>query len=96
VPSKFTNASRETMGLLSGHGWPGEQDPSSSRAAIPDSRSLGPSAHQTGPSPSQTWVGVQVKVCPAGTAATCRARRKELNIIGGSYLAERNGLKAVL
>ena len=47
--------------------------PSISRAAIPAMRKRGPSAHQTGPSPSQTWVGVQVKVCPAATTDAARS-----------------------
>ncbi len=37
---------------------------------MPESRTLGPSAHQMGPSPSQTWVGVHSKVCPRGMTGT--------------------------
>lgn len=79
VPSSITSASLEAMGSLVGHGWPVEQLPSSSRAAMPESRSLGPSAHQTGPSPSQTWVGVQLKSSPAGTMLAWSVRRRELS-----------------
>lgn len=59
VPNRETSASLEAMGSLFGHGCPAEQLPSISRAAMPERRNLGPSAHHTGPSPSQTWVGVQ-------------------------------------
>lgn len=85
VPSKFTSALRDAIGSLSGQGWPGEQVPSSSRAAMPDNRSLGPSAHQTGPSPSQTWVGVQAKVSPVGIAAACSAKSNGPIIINAAY-----------
>jgi hypothetical protein len=54
LPSKDTSASRDAFGSLSGHGCPGEHEPSSSLAAIPEILSRGPSAHQTGPSPSHT------------------------------------------
>ena len=43
--------------------------PSSSRAAMPERRTRGPSAHQMGPSPSQTAMGVQVKVSPDWTTS---------------------------
>jgi hypothetical protein len=66
-PSRFTRASLAASALASGQGWPGEQVPSISRAAIPDSRTRGPSSHQIGPSPSQTCVGLQVNTSPAGT-----------------------------
>jgi len=64
VPNKATSASRDACGSAEGHGCPGEQDPSSSRAAIPASLRRGPSSHHTGPSPSQTAVGVHAKACP--------------------------------
>ena len=72
TPRKATNASRAFSALALGHGWPGEQVPSSSLAAIPAKRSRGPSSHQIGPSPSQTWEGVHLKVSPremTGTSA---------------------------
>ena len=72
TPRKATNASRAFSALALGHGWPGEQVPSISLAAIPAKRSRGPSSHQIGPSPSQTWEGVHLKVSPremTGTSA---------------------------
>lgn len=47
--------------------WAGLQVSSTSRAAIPASRTLGPSAHQIGPSPSHTRIGVQLKTIPGAT-----------------------------
>lgn len=72
TPRKATSASRAFSALALGHGWPGEQVPSSSLAAIPARRSRGPSSHHIGPSPSQTWEGVHSKVWPremTGTSA---------------------------
>jgi hypothetical protein len=73
-PRISTSASRAAIALASGQGWFVRHVPSISRAAIPEIRRRGPSAHQTGPSPSQTRVGVQVKVCPAATIEAARAR----------------------
>jgi hypothetical protein len=81
-PRSPTSASLEAIGSLSGQGCPSEQLPSVSRAAIPEIRSLGPSAHHIGPSPSQTWVGVHSKVSPTGITATCNAIWSKVNIIG--------------
>ena len=78
-PNKSTSASRACRAVGGGQGWPARQVPSISRAAIPAMRRCGPSAHQTGPSPSQTAVGVQVKVSPAATTTAARA-----NIIIGT------------
>lgn len=64
-PRSRTSSSRASMADAAGQGWPGLHVPSISRAAMPESRIFGPSAHQIGPSPSQTAVGVQVKVCPS-------------------------------
>ncbi len=64
-PSKRTSWSRALTPDAEGQGCPGLQAPSISRAAIPDKRMRGPSAHHIGPSPSQTAVGVQVKDVPA-------------------------------
>lgn len=66
-PSSRTSSSRASSPLACGQGCPDLHVPSISRAAIPASRIRGPSAHQIGPSPSQTCVGVQVKVVPAAT-----------------------------
>ena len=57
-PIRLTNASRASMGSASGQGWPALHVPLISRAATPDNRTCGPSAHQIGPSPSQTRIGV--------------------------------------
>lgn len=73
-PSSFASCSRAARPLASGHGCPGLQVSSISRAAIPSSRMRGPSVHQIGPSPSQTRVGVQVKAVPAATMGT-RSRK---------------------
>jgi hypothetical protein len=67
VPRIRTNVSLASVADASGQGWPVRHDPSISRAAIPERRSLGPSAHQTGPSPSHTRTGVHVKRVPAAT-----------------------------
>jgi hypothetical protein len=75
-PTSLTSASRASVPLASGQGCPGLQVPSSSRAAMPDNLMRGPSAHQTGPSPSQTCVGVQLNVSPAGTTVTAERIRK--------------------
>jgi hypothetical protein len=61
VPTSSTNASLAATALAFGQGWPGEHDPSISRAAMPASRIRVPSLHHIGPSPSQTCVGVQEK-----------------------------------
>lgn len=63
-PKKRTSRSRASLPEALGQGCPSLQVPSISRAAIPASLTLGPSAHQMGPSPSQTRVGVQAKACP--------------------------------
>lgn len=81
LPNRSARASRESFGSAVGQGWPGEQVPSSSRAAIPDNRIRGPSAHQTGPSPSQTCVGVQSKDWPAGITAIWDKSRTENGIV---------------
>ena len=60
-PIRATKASRAATGSASGQGWPTLHDPSISLAAMPESRTCGPSAHQTGPSPSQTRMGVHGK-----------------------------------
>lgn len=73
-PTRLTRASLASIGCASGHGWPALQVPSISRAAIPDSRTRGPSSHHTGPSPSQTATGVQANDCPAGTTTAERKR----------------------
>ena len=86
VPNKATSASRDACGSAEGHGCPGEQDPSSSRAAIPASLRRGPSSHHTGPSPSQTAVGVHAKACPEGTTETERSMSN--NDIVGSIPAQ--------
>lgn len=70
LPIKRTNASRDALGPVLGHGWCWRQLPSVSLVAIPARRTRGPSAHQIGPSPSQTRMGVQLKVLPLGTTAT--------------------------
>ena len=71
-PIRRTSASRASIAEALGQGWLVRQVSSISRAAIPAMRTCGPSAHQTGPSPSQTWVGVQVNVCPAATIEAAR------------------------
>lgn len=49
---------------------------------MPASLILVPSSHQIGPSPSQTWVGVQLKVCPEGiTSAVATEFRIEAETI---------------
>ena len=68
-PTNWTSALRAWRALAEGQGWPGLHDPSSSRAAMPERRMRGPSAHQIGPSPSHTAVGVQSKAWPVGTTA---------------------------
>lgn len=73
-PTSRTSASLASKGSAEGQGCPSLQVPSNSRAAIPERRTRGPSAHQTGPSPSHTWVGVQAKVCPDGTTGTLASR----------------------
>jgi hypothetical protein len=66
-PKIRTKRLRASTAETGGQGWLGRQVPSISRAATPAMRTFGPSAHQTGPSPSQTAVGVQANVLPAGT-----------------------------
>jgi len=78
VPSNATKAARASSALACGHGCPGEQVPSISRAAMPASRSRGPSSHQIGPSPSQTWVGVHSNVWPLGMTGTSALASKGL------------------
>lgn len=51
-PTSLTRWSREARGSADGQGWPWRHVPSISRAAMPDKRMCGPSAHQIGPSPS--------------------------------------------
>jgi hypothetical protein len=72
-PSSFTKWSLAAFPLALGQGWFGLQLPSISRAAMPESLILGPSAHQMGPSPSQTCVGVHVKDRPEATIEDRRA-----------------------
>lgn len=74
VPTSATSASRASIALASGHGWLALQLPSISRAAIPVSRTWGPSAHQIGPSPSHTRVGVQLNDWPEGTIAAAASK----------------------
>lgn len=74
VPIRRTKASRAASALALGHGWLLRQLPSISRAAIPERRIRGPSAHHSGPSPSHTRVGVQGNEAPAGTTAETAAR----------------------
>jgi hypothetical protein len=64
-PRKRTSLFRASSAEAVGHGWPGRQVPSISRAAMPARRIFGPSAHHIGPSPSQTRTGMQVKATPA-------------------------------
>lgn len=70
TPRKAAKALRALSALALGHGWPSEQVPSSSLAAIPARRNRGPSSHHIGPSPSQTWEGVHSKVCPGEMTGT--------------------------
>ena len=63
-PSKVTRAALAATPVARGQGCLGLQVSSISRAAIPASRTRGPSAHQIGPSPSHTRIGVQVKLVP--------------------------------
>ena len=65
-PSNRTSRLRASTPLTLGQGWLERQEPSSSRAATPAIQIFGPSEHQIGPSPSQTAVGVHLKVWPAG------------------------------
>ena len=71
-PSRWTSASRDWVAEAFGQGWLFRQVPSVSRAAMPPTRTRGPSAHHMGPSPSQTATGVQVKGWPVGTIAAAR------------------------
>jgi hypothetical protein len=66
-PKSFTKRSRASIPPTVGHGWCGLHVPSISRAATPAIRTFGPSAHHIGPSPSQTAMGVHVKVRPLAT-----------------------------
>ena len=70
APINCTSASRATIAMASGQGWLSRHVPSISLAAIPASRTWGPSSHHTGPSPSQTRTGVQVNSSPAGITGT--------------------------
>lgn len=70
APIRAAKASRAAIPLAAGHGWPGLQVPSNSRAAMPASLKRGPSSHQTGPSPCHTCVGVQTNVWPDGITGT--------------------------
>ena len=72
-PNSCTKLSRASIADARGQGWLVRQVPSISRAAMPETRRCGPSAHHMGPSPSHTCVGVQVKVCPAATMAVAKA-----------------------
>lgn len=54
--------------------------PSISRAAMPDKRTCGPSAHQIGPSPSQTRIGVHANDWPAGTIAAAQNIRPVIGL----------------
>jgi hypothetical protein len=72
-PSRLTSRLRASVPLTAGHGCPGRQLPSISRAATPAIRTLGPSAHQIGPSPSHTSVGVHRNVAPARTTGAAAA-----------------------
>lgn len=65
------------MPVASGQGCPALQVSSISRAAMPESLILGPSAHQIGPSPSQTAAGVHVKVSPVWTTGVALAAPSE-------------------
>lgn len=69
VPSIRARVLRASTADAFGHGWLALQVPSISLAAMPESRTCGPSAHQIGPSPSHKAIGVQVKACPEGTMA---------------------------
>jgi hypothetical protein len=72
-PSRLTSRLRASVPLTAGHGCPGRQLPSISRAATPAIRTFGPSAHQIGPSPSHTSVGVHRNVAPARTTGAAAA-----------------------
>ena len=67
LPRSRTSASRASVAEAEGQGWLSLQVPSISRAAMPDSRTWGPSAHHMGPSPSHTRIGVHVNAWPTGT-----------------------------
>ncbi len=94
-PSKATRTALAAGALARGQGWFGLQVPSISRAAMPASRTRGPSAHQIGPSPSQTLIGVQVKLVPfetvdgpaalAGEAAQSPAHAKAVSAAACEY-----------
>lgn len=91
APSNATKASLASSALALGHGCPGEQVPSISRAAMPDNLNLGPSWHQIGPSPSHTCVGVQAKVWPFGMIGTSASAGDELIIISAEKnMAQKN------
>lgn len=65
-PTSDTSAVLACSADAAGQGWFERHVPSLSLAATPARRTREPSAHQTGPSPSQTRVGGQRKVAPAG------------------------------
>ncbi len=89
-PTSRTRASRAASALADGHGCFDRHVPSPSRAAIPDSRIRGPSAHQSGPSPSQTRIGVQVKVVPEGTTSAAKAAKKKIIVFCSFESASRH------
>lgn len=60
-PRSLTRWSLAPLPEALGQGCAFRHELSISRAAMPASRILGPSAHQIGPSPSQTATGVQMK-----------------------------------
>lgn len=88
LPMSETKALRASIAVADGQGCPGLQEPSISRAAIPERRMRGPSSHHTGPSPSQTAAGVQSNACPEGTAAAARNRTSDIALTYSSeYLS---------
>lgn len=81
TPTSATSASRALSAAADGHGWLSRHVPSISRAAMPDRRRRGPSAHQTGPSPSHTRVGVHLNTLPSGTMVASKTRVKNIGKI---------------
>lgn len=77
-PTSRTSASLASTAPAAGQGWLSRQLPSISRAAMPERRIRGPSAHQIGPSPSQTRVGVQSNDWPAGTIEAARNSKRAI------------------
>lgn len=77
LPISETKALRASIAVAEGQGCPGLQEPSISRAAMPERRMRAPSSHQTGPSPSHTAMGVQLKGWPAATTREAKRGTKD-------------------